>query len=419
MSINGLLELSRRSLLTHQAAIQTTGQNVANASVEGYARRRMDLQATNVSSLGVHTGFGREANGTGVKATSYERQRDALLDRSAWDTQTGLGASEEEAKLLSALEGSWASGSGGSLNDQLGSFFESWNTVANRPTDVGARIALRSQAESIAGSIRSLYSDLEAFGSDTQNALVGGVSEINDLLGQVAALNKTIQAAQMSGTPDLVAEDARDKIVKTLSSFMPLRVAEEANGYRLTVNGMAVVQGTTASPLRVKTPPDVAEAQVLFGGSDVQFQLSPQGEDGRLGAWLRTVNQTVPDTKAGLDALASRLVTDVNAVHSGAVNAAGATGLNFFDPAGVTASTLALSADIDDPAAIATSAAVGALGDTTPAQTIASLSEGFTNEATDLVTRVGARYQRVMAELGGRRCEGPSSKRAMATPGSG
>ena len=401
--MNRLLELSRRALLTHQSAVQTAGQNVANAGVDGYSRRRLDLNATAISSTGLYSRTPlHAARGTGVAAAAYERQRDALLDRAAWDSQTGLGASEEEARLLGALEGVWAAGSGGALNDQLGQFFEAWNTAANRPSDAGTRIALRSQAEAVASSLRQLYGDVEGFGAETQGALVGGVGEINDLLGQVAALNETIRTARTAGAPDLVAEDQRDQIVKALSSYMPLRVAEEADGYRLTVNGMTVVQGTTANGLRVQTPPDVPEARVTFGGSDVAYKLSKSGEDGRLGVWLRTLNQTIPDAKTGLNALAGRLVTEVNAIHAGASNQAGVTGLNFFDPDGVTAATIGLSADVDDPQAIALSASPDALGDTSPAQAIAALSEGFTSEATDLTTAIGARYQRVQTEWGGR-----------------
>ncbi|MFO7315164.1 flagellar basal body protein, partial [Rhodothermus marinus] len=39
MSLNQLFSLTRRSFQTIQAAMNTVGQNVANANTEGYARR--------------------------------------------------------------------------------------------------------------------------------------------------------------------------------------------------------------------------------------------------------------------------------------------------------------------------------------------------------------------------------------------
>ena len=43
------IETSKRALFTQQAAINTTGHNIANANTPGYSRQRVNLVATRPS----------------------------------------------------------------------------------------------------------------------------------------------------------------------------------------------------------------------------------------------------------------------------------------------------------------------------------------------------------------------------------
>ena len=56
MSISNIFETSKRSLLNHQSAINTTAKNIANVYTEGYTRRTYDL-----SNLSL--GFGNMSEG--------------------------------------------------------------------------------------------------------------------------------------------------------------------------------------------------------------------------------------------------------------------------------------------------------------------------------------------------------------------
>ena len=73
--------------------------------------------------------------------------------------------------------------------------------------------------------------------------------------------------------------------------------------------------------------------------------------------------QSVPALQASMNQFTQALVTEVNSVHGSGYTLNGATGVNFFDPAGLTMSTIALSAAVTGSTDAIAAAAVNASGD--------------------------------------------------------
>ncbi|HXE56787.1 MAG TPA: flagellar basal body rod C-terminal domain-containing protein, partial [Gemmatimonadales bacterium] len=91
----------------------------------------------------------------------------------------------------------------------------------------------------------------------------------------------------------------------------------------------------------------------VWRAADGSFAFGLAGSDhalgtasGRLRALADLATTTLPRIQAGLDRLAAAVVTEVNAIHRQGITAAGATGTDFFDPAGVTAGSMAVAAPI-------------------------------------------------------------------------
>lgn len=402
MSINQLIEISRRSFRTFNGAMNTVGQNVANAETEGYSRRRVSLQADSISSPGILTRpRPGTATGAGVSIQAYERVRDGLLAAAAWDAHTALGAAQEDQRLLGALEGIFPVGDG-SLNNQLNDFWNAWSDLSDHPTDNSARLALRSTAQSLTSTLNRTDEAITLLQEGTQEVLAAGVDEVNGKLHEIAELNARIQTARTSGSPDLVAEDRRDMLVKELAAFMPVRAKEDpATGYTITVDGMNVVHGDRVFELNLDT--SGAPPRILFEDSTVEYK-PPAGDDGKIGSMLRMVSQTLPNTRQALDEIARTLVTEVNALHTTGYGLDGATGRNFFDPASLSAGSIELSADVlNDSHAIAASGDPTAQGDNAVALGIAGLrtqpllnggTETIETFSTNLVAGIGADVQK-------------------------
>lgn len=329
MSISQLLHTARSSLLAYKAAMNTVGQNVANAESEGYSRRITTLNAQNIAPMGVFTrGTTQTFNGTGVSIESYERLRDNLLDRTAWHSNGFMGASEEEHRVVSALESIFSVQTEGSLSNQLTNFWNGWSDLADNPTDNGVRLALRSRGAAVAGTLNRLAADVEHLQSESERALSGHVKDVNKILEEVAELNATVTRGRYLGKPDLVAEDRRDFLVNKLSEMGTFRVQEQENGaYSVTLDGMNMVYEHRAQPLNLDLSGSTPDVKIA--GTNVSMSIPPEG-GGKLGGLMRALSSTLPDTMTALDSISETIVKEINAIHSGGFDLDGNTNVDFF-----------------------------------------------------------------------------------------
>ena len=173
----------------------------------------------------------------------------------------------------------------------------------------------------------------------------------------------------------------------------------------VTVNGRTLVSGATVHDL------DGTTGTLVFV-EDGQAVSPPTGEAASLSA---TITDVVPWYAAMLDGVANSLVTSVNALHTTGYDQTGTTGRTFFDPAGVTAANISLSADVaGQPGNIAAGAPV-LPGPTAPgpldgeqARLIAALADSATGADTNYQSMIST----LAVETRGRRNERSSKSRS-------
>ena len=354
MSIHQLFEISRRSFRALNSAMNTVGQNVANANTEGYTRRRISLQPDTLLNVGIHSSPAvGSALGTGVSIGAFERLRDNMLLQQSWNAYTSMGSSEEKHRVLSTLQSLFPTQSGSSLDSKLSQFWNAWGDLANDPTDNGVRLALRGTAISLASTLNHLDTEIRGLQTETEAALSSGVDDVNDLLDQIAELNNIISTGRGVGSPNLDAEDRRDILIGQLAEFVPVNVQQGSNNsVRITIDGMTVFDGVTANNLQLDT--SGSTPQVLFGDTGVELRSLSEG-GGRLSGWLRLLEEHLPDTLTSLDALAESIVKEVNAIHTTGYGPDGSTNINFFfynngagGEEGISAASIRISDEIEN-----------------------------------------------------------------------
>lgn len=349
MSINQLIHTARSSLLAYQAAMNTVGQNVANAESEGYSRRLLTLSAQNVAPLGRLTrGTTQSPSGTGVNVQSYERMRDAMLDRSSWHANGFMGASEEEHRVAAALESIFSVQTEGSLSNQLQHFWNAWSDLADNPSDNGVRLALQSRGAALTGTMNRLADDISHLQAESERVLHQHVDDVNKMLAEIAELNGKVSRGQALKRPDLVSEDRRDFLVNKLTEMGTFRVHEQENGaYSISLDGMNVVSDQYPQSLNVDLSGGTPDVKIA--GTDVSLRVPAEG-GGKLAGLIRTLKSTLPNTLAALDGIAETMVKEVNAVHTAGFDLDGNTNVDFFHYAagppeqGVKAGSIRLSA---------------------------------------------------------------------------
>lgn len=348
MSINQLISISRRSFAALDGAMNATAQNVANIETEGYTRRRVTLKSDSLTVQGLYSPpFGKVGTGAGVSVQEYDRLRDTLLQKSAWEARGSLGGYDTQHRLLMAVEGIVGTTGEGSLPSLLSDFYGGWSKLVDHPDDHGARLALRSSAETLARTLNRMDADLHRLAESAAGELQTSVDKANELLREVASLNDLVTSARHRGTPDLSAEDRRDQVIDQLSSLIPINVQTgRADGMTITVDGMTVVQGISMVPLNLTRDGD--NFSVAIGDTPYKLRAT-DATSGVLGSTLHHLNSTLPQTRQTLDQLAGDLVRGTNATHASGFGANGSTGVNFFhhEPGppeqGINASTIRVS----------------------------------------------------------------------------
>lgn len=403
-SLGSILSVAATGLRTQQQAMEVTSHNIANVNTEGYARQRAEISA--LYPLSTPDG----EFGTGVGIMNVERIADRYAEAGLRSENGLLGRHQARATMLERVEGLLGQPGEDGLSVALDGFFSAWSELSVDPSSQVARGAVLDAGERLAGELRRLDTQLHSVRSDTESRIAEGVAEVNTLAEQVARLNRDVVAAEADGQTAGDLRDARGQALNRLSELVPVTVLEQDNGsVGVVVEGSRLVDGTSVHPLSSFL--SAGDIELRVGDSGATLALS----GGSLRGLQDVVNRDLPDIATALDDLAANLVAEINTLHAAGTNAAGATGVDFFDAAGTTASSIALDAGVaGDPDAVA--AGTGTT-DTPPAYlpgandialalgqlrdgTIGPLGGTFGEHVADLASGTGTRLVRARESAG-------------------
>ena len=356
-----------------QTVMEMASTNVANATTEGYVRRRVVGETTGASATPAMWSRSDEI-GSGVRATGVNRMVDPLLDgrvraehgKQAWlDYQTGVLARVETGIAEPSDTGVAAAFSG---------FRSALHDLANAPDSEAARGQVLGAAETVSDAIRLQAHQLDEESAAQRTTLLTTVDEVNQVGSDLAATNHSIAVARLSGADDSTLLDTRDRLALRLSELTGATATVRSDGgMDVAVNGVPLVQGQSAGQLRIATG---VTAPGGADGNPVTFAVDPSGTTvagpigGRAGAVADLLDTVLPAYAAGLATIAQDFADQLNAQHATGYDTAGAPGTALFDydpadPAGT------LRVAITDPAKVAASALAGGVRDATNASTMA------------------------------------------------
>ncbi len=352
MSLASLLSIARSALLTQQRAMSVTAHNVANAQTAGYSRQRLELTAADPLRTTLGT------LGRGVTEASIQRIRDSFFD-ARFRTESGLLADSGAMRdYLGQVETVMNEPSDSGVSAALDGLFGAFADLAANPSSSTSRTLLQQAGRRFASQLRQLDTALHEVGDTALAKLRSEVDTVNQLAAQIGELNAEIlMAGGPSGNaPDL--QDQRDVLVDQLSGLVGVRVVQRADGtLAVTAGDTLLVDGAGSQPLVVQALPGGGFAVAAASGG----RVNPQS--GSLNALVDLLDDKLPQVEGQLDALAQALVTSVNAIHRRGYTLAGATGTDFFDPAGVTAGTIALAPAVEASGDAIAAGATNAPGD--------------------------------------------------------
>ncbi len=334
-SLGSILSIASSALRTQQEAINAVAHNLANASTEGYSRQRPILGAR----PGVKTPTG--VFGSGVEMADLQRIRDPYLDSAFRRETISLGENQTRSGFLGQVETILSEPSELGLASALDGFFSAWSAFASNPNNDTARTAVRNEGQRLTDTMDRLATGLDGVRQEAEQSLLADVRRVNTLTDEITKINERIIGAEVGGHTAGDLRDARDRAIDELATLIPVQVLDRENGtVGIVTSGLSIVDGRHQNILETRS------VAGTYGVGIVGHPGLLPEQGGSIGGTLKLLNVDLTGIRTELDDLAEAIVTEVNAIHQTGTNPAGLTGVDFFDPTGITASSMSLSVDV-------------------------------------------------------------------------
>ena len=270
---NSILDMAKGALLTHQACIQVTGENIANVDTPGYARRGVTLAEAGVIN------YRPGQVGLGVEAKEVIRYFDEMVERLYYD-QSALSARWATTYTsLSSVETMFNESDGYGISNSLSEFFTAWTNLSQSPEDSGSRQELLNSTDTLCSLLSQTDSDLSKLQQQADEEIAQEVDTANQLIADIAELNRQLNTYDQPGSNNANnLYDQRATKLRDLAAIMGINVIDNGSG-DITVTtdgGQVLVDGvehytlefTAAETRTALTPGSNFDGAVNFTGND-------------------------------------------------------------------------------------------------------------------------------------------------------
>ncbi len=369
-SLSNALYIGLSGMRANQLGLNVAGHNIANVNTEGYTRQKLVLEANTPVKIG---GL---VLGTGVNVLSISRVRDAFLDRQFRDSNQLMGGFEKQAQAIEMIESIINEPGDTGLQQSIEDYFASLQDLATNPESSSVRTTVSEQGRSLARSFNQMWQQLENIRDNKNLEIIDQVAKVNELLDSIADLNIQIGKTESLGNQANDLRDNRDRLLDVLSRMVDISAHEDqANGtMTVSISGQAFVVIDNVTHIEARSVNVDGKEEIQLYNPDAKETINFRG--GEIFGLVQIRDKMIPEIQQQLDILAKAIIDEVNTVHRDGFGLKGnrlsaPTGIDFFR--GEDASTMRLSALINnDPGNIAASAS-GAAGDNENALRMAML----------------------------------------------
>jgi flagellar hook-associated protein 1 FlgK len=321
-----LFDIGKTAVQAQRQALNVTGQNIANVNTEGYRKRSADLNEVSGSQSGL-TSITSQI-GLGVNLSEVRRAYNVFLASSTNSSQSRFESSQTFVESMERLENAILPGEG-DLSSQISQFFLALSDVEASPGDLAPRAAAIEQGNGLANAFNVTAFVLRDLEAQITGAIDQEVSEVNRLLSSLGSVNGKLRSSNLGSSPPNALMDERDRLIAEVSKKVRISVnygpRHDVNvrlGEHLT--GPLLLDGETTQ----KIQPIYGEKNGVsykLGSSNVIKVLDDGGLRG-----LSTALSVIQDTHTQVDALADRMINEVNVAHRNGIDFDGQFGRSMF-----------------------------------------------------------------------------------------
>ncbi len=307
------LQIGLSGILTAQRSMLVTSHNISNSNTKGYTRQSSVLAARNPMFTTAGT------IGQGVELVKILRHKDDYINSRLRDLSSSIGGASIKSQYIKELETVFNETADSSLNNALASFFRGVNDLSQNPENTSIRSTFVEDAHTLSDTFRRIVDELNQMKTFIKQSVENKVSDINNIVSNIASLNKQIGSLSVKGVESNDLLDKRDALLLDLSKLTNVTVQTQGNGMvNVIAPGGGLVTGTRVTYLASEV-----DAQGKLNVTDADKATKYTFSSGEIKALQDFYNTTLVGYDKKLDTLAAGLIKKVNGVHSEGVGLSG------------------------------------------------------------------------------------------------
>lgn len=307
-----MLTLGTAALQNQQLILQTTGNNISNATTPGYSRQKADV----VTQFSVQDG--NVFLGQGAKVDDIVRIRDQFLEDQLLRESAVLENLNIRQQFITQVENLLQEPGDLGIAGGLQQFFNSLQDLATTPENGSTRVQVRDSALALTERLRNTFRGLDELRGNLNVRVEDAVDRVNELAKNIAQLNTQIAPLQAAGPQPNDLQDRRDQLVRELADLTGAQVTQNENGtVNVFLDGAALVQEFRANALGTRRDPSIdpnrPDLVQVFNTADNRSLEITSGEIGGLLSLRDDI--LTNNVLRSLNDLAASLAEEVNRVH--------------------------------------------------------------------------------------------------------
>ncbi len=216
------LNIAASGLRAANAALNTTANNIANTSTDGYSRQKVKQAASD--PIRVFATYG--CAGAGVDTIAIERVRDSFYDVKYRNNEALLGNYEQKNYYNSLIEEFMHDDGYTGFSTLFNRMEASLESVMTAAGTTETKATFISNMQSLAEYFNSVYDRMQKAQFDINSEVKLCADRISALAQEIAAINKQINVIEMTGTKANELRDKRDVMIDELSKMISVETKE-------------------------------------------------------------------------------------------------------------------------------------------------------------------------------------------------
>lgn len=218
------------ALRANQIALSVVGNNIANASTEGFRRQEV-LFVENP-----HIKVGAFSIGTGVSIGDIRRAGTAALEDSLLKNTSDSSALTTQLRTARQIESLFIPGTG-TLHERTEELFINMERLSALPTDATLRSSVVHSAVGVTDEINRVANVLDSMIRDAELEIERTVAEINSKARDIAKLTEQIVTIENTGRDAFGLRNQREVLVRDLAELIDVERRITGDGTETYVMG--------------------------------------------------------------------------------------------------------------------------------------------------------------------------------------